>query len=74
MTTAVGHPVALTFDTGSGQAAALCTQFGGLVSFSQNGAGNATSVDTAGTVVYALHVGSCSGALATPGTVTVTAT
>ena len=28
VTTTVGHPVALTFDTGMGQAA-LCTQFGG---------------------------------------------
>ena len=61
VTTTVGQPVPLTFDTGSGQPAALCTQFGGLVSFSQNGAGNATSVDTAGAVVYSLHVGSCSG-------------
>lgn len=72
--TTVGKPVPLTFDTGTGEPAALCTQFGGLVSFSQNGVGNATSVDTAGAVVYSLHVGTCAGALATPGTVMITAT
>jgi hypothetical protein len=73
VTTAVGKPVPLTFDTGTGQPAALCTNFGGLVSFSQNGTGNADSVDTAGSVTYSLHIGDCTGALATPGTVTVTA-
>lgn len=46
----------------------------GPVSFSQNGAGNAMSVDTAGAVTYSLHVGSCTGARATSGKVTVTAT
>jgi hypothetical protein len=71
--TTLGKPVPLTFDTGTGQAAALCTNFGGLVSFSQNGAGIATSVDTAGSVVYSLHVSTCAGALATNGSVTVTA-
>ena len=73
VTTTVGHPVLLTFDTGTAQPAALCTQFGGLVSFSQNGAGFSNSVDTAGAIIYSLHVGTCAGALATPGTVTVTA-
>lgn len=65
-----GTPVLLTFDTGNGQPAALCTQFGGLVSFSQNGAGFA-SVNNPGTVIYDLHIGACSGpTVAGPLTVT----
>ncbi len=69
--TMVGKPVPLTFDTGSGQPAALCTQFGGLVSFSQNGAGNATSVDTTGPISYSLHTTDCGGpTVAGPLTVT----
>lgn len=71
--TTVGKPVLLTFDTGTGQPAALCTQYGGLVSFSQNGAGYAT-VNNSGTVNYDLHIGSCTGPKATPGTVTITTT
>ena len=65
-----GSPVLLTFDTGTGQPAALCTQYGGLASFSQNGAGYA-NVNIPGTIIYSLHIGACNGPLATPGTVTV---